>query len=642
MKLVKVRVQNYKSILDSGWVEMDDVTCLVGKNESGKTAFLQALEKLNPVEPDHADFNFVYDYPTSKYTAYKRVHKDDPATVVEAELEITPAALERVAKSFGPDAVTSKTFTMTKTYANAITWGLHVDEAAAAKHLAARLAGGSEPLVAAAAAATDGPSLVAAIEAHGAENASAATLLATINRWPSKSIWQGVVRLLKSTLPRFFYFDDYSVMRGMVSLDDLIRRIDAEGIIDDSEKPFLALLDLIGTTPTDLRDETNIESLTRELEGASVSITDEMFEFWTQNDSLQVQFVRQEADPAAPAPLNTGKVLAVRIYNPNHRASVPFDQRSKGFVWFFSFLVFFQQIKAEQGNTILLLDEPALSLHALAQSDFLRFIDERLAPDHQVIYSTHSPFMVNPSGLHRVRTVTDEGKDIGTKVSDEVFRTDKDTVFPLQAALGYELAQTLFIGPDNLLVEGSSDLVYLDVLNTKVAEAGGEALSDRWVIVPVGGADKLFTFVTLLGGNQLNAVALMDVSRGERQRVDNLLRNGFLAANGLVQINEFVDAADADIEDIFAPALYLKIVNGAYHAHLTKKLTLAALGKGNPRIVKRIEDYFAANAINGGSFKHQPPATYLLRQQATLLDAIDDATLARAEAMFKRVNALLN
>ena len=203
MKLIKVRVQNYKSILDSGWVEMDDVTCLVGKNESGKTAFLQALEKLNPVEPDHADFNFVYDYPTSKYTAYKRVHKDDPATVVEAELEITPAALERVAKSFGADAVTSKTFTMTKTYANAVRWGLLVDEAAAAKHLATRLAGGSGPLVAAAAAATDGPSLVAAIEAHGAENASAATLRATINGWPSKSIWQGVARMLKWTLPRF-------------------------------------------------------------------------------------------------------------------------------------------------------------------------------------------------------------------------------------------------------------------------------------------------------------------------------------------------------------------------------------------------------------------------------------------------------
>jgi hypothetical protein len=642
MKLIEVRVQNYKSILDSGWVSIDQVTCLVGKNESGKTAFLQAIEKLNPVEPSHANFNYVFDYPASKYTSYKREHATTPAVVVEARYEFDEDTLQALVGRFGPDALRSKDLVLQKKYDNSMSWTLEVDELAAVKHLAKRVAGGTDALHEAAAAATTASELAIALESFGPDDDSAQKLLKLINSWSDRSLWQGVVKLIKLHLPRFFYFDDYSSMRGMVSLDDLIRRIDNDGTIDDSERPFLALLDLIGASAEELRDETSIEKLTRELEGASVAITDEMFEFWRQNDALQVNFVRQEADPNDPAPLNAGRVLAVRIYNPNHRASVPFDQRSKGFVWFFSFLVFFQRLKAETGHTILLLDEPALSLHALAQGDFLRFLEERLAPAHQVIYSTHSPFMIEPGRLDRVRTVFDRGRDIGSVVSDDVFKTDRDTVFPLQAALGYDLAQTLFVGPDNLLVEGTSDLIYLEILNQKVAEAGGETLSDRWVVVPVGGADKLSTFVTLLGGNQLNAVALMDVSKKDQQRVDNLLSNGLLAKNGLVQVNEFTTESEADIEDLFAPAFYLRLVNGAYKKDLGKNLTQAALGKGSPRIVKRIEQYFATNKVGTGKFSHQRPATYLLREQVKLMGDIEESTVQRAGLMFKRVNKLLS
>ncbi len=640
MKLTKVRIQNYKSIADSGWVTMDRVTCLVGKNESGKTAFLQALEKLNPVESSHSDFNYVYDYPTSKYTAYKRRHEEDPDTVITAEFEVTDAEAATVERMCGAGALKSRTVTVKKDYANRTSWTVEVDKLAVVKHLASQLNDGGDALTAAAAAATTTTELLAAIEAHGAESEAAGRIKTRVTSWRDNNPWQGVVRHID--LPKFFYFDDYSVMRGMVSLDDLIRRVDEDGVIEDNEKPFLALLDLIGITPEEMRDETDIESLTRELEGASVAITDEMFEFWRQNDELTVQFVRQPADPNAPAPLNTGKILAVRIWNPNHRASVPFDQRSKGFVWFFSFLVSFQKIKDDKATTILLLDEPALSLHALAQGDFLRFTDERLAPNHQVIYSTHSPFMVHPSYLDRVRTVTDLGRDKGTVISDEVFRTDKDTVFPLQAALGYELAQTLFVGAHNLAVEGSSDYIYLDLLSAAVEAKGGEGLDDRWTVVPVGGADKLATFVTLLGGNQLDVVALMDVSRKDKQRVDNLLKNGHLMKGGLVQINEFTDQSEADIEDLFAPAFYIKLAAGAYRDKLAgKALTLKAIGEGHPRITKRIEAYFDAEGINNGVFRHQPPAAFLLREQAKLMPGVDDATLKRAEAMFQRINSLL-
>ncbi len=53
VKIIRARVNNYKSIDDSSWVDMEDVTALVGKNESGKTAFLQALRKINSIAYNH-------------------------------------------------------------------------------------------------------------------------------------------------------------------------------------------------------------------------------------------------------------------------------------------------------------------------------------------------------------------------------------------------------------------------------------------------------------------------------------------------------------------------------------------------------------------------------------------------------------
>src|SRR5690606_3196458 len=141
------------------------------------------------------------------------------------------------------------------------------------------------------------------------------------------------------------------------------------------------------------------------------------FEYWTQNQDLEVEIDVRE-DPTDEAPFNEGPNLYIRIRNRRHRVTVPFSQRSKGFIWFFSFLVWFDSVKEQEGTNndlILLLDEPGLSLHAVAQEDLLRYID-RLAERHQVIYTTHSPFMIWSDRLHQVRVVEDR-KGEGTRVT---------------------------------------------------------------------------------------------------------------------------------------------------------------------------------------------------------------------------------
>ncbi|HEX4024288.1 MAG TPA: AAA family ATPase [Steroidobacteraceae bacterium] len=178
--------------------------------------------------------------------------------------------------------------------------------------------------------------------------------------------------------------------------------------------------------------------------------------------------------------------------------SLPFGERSSGFQWFFSFLSAFSAYEGSKDPIVILLDEPGVGLHARAKKDFLRFIDERLSR-RQVIYSTHSPFMVQPNRLERARLVEDRGLKVGAVVTSDVLTTDADTLFPLQGALGYDIAQHLLIGQDNIVVEGASDYIYLTVLSEHLAEQGRAALDARWSPVPVGGADQIPTFMALLG-----------------------------------------------------------------------------------------------------------------------------------------------
>ena len=304
-----------------------------------------------------------------------------------------------------------------------------------------------------------------------------------------------------------------------------------------SEKVFLAFLAMVGTSLEEINSIDKFEPLKARLEAASNKITREIFEYWTQNRHLRVQFTLDAAQAGDVAPFNAGKILHTRIYNMHHDVSVSFDERSRGLVWFFSFLVLFSQVKKTHGdNVVILLDEPGVSLHAKAQADLLRYIDEKLRPFHQVLYTSHSPFMIPAEDLLSARTVEDvvseeDGKlqILGTKVGDRVLSTDKDTLFPLQSALGYEISQSLFVGEHTLLVEGPSDYLYLRVFADELKSRGRTSLDPRWVICPTGGIDKVSAFMSLFGGNKLHVAVLVDLAKGQKKRVDDLRRSNYSA-----------------------------------------------------------------------------------------------------------------
>ena len=385
-----------------------------------------------------------------------------------------------------------------------------------------------------------------------------------------------------------------------------------------------ALFELSGLQIDDIQSESNFETFKAQLEATSNSITDDMFEYWTTNQNLEIRFDIEHA-------ANNVRYLNIRIYNSKHRVTLPLKNRSKGFLWFFSFLVWFSKIQGDKNSKyILLLDEPGLSLHASAQNDLLRFIDEKLAPEYQVIYTTHSPFMIDSLKLNEVRTVYDtQDPKIGSVVSDAVEEKDSDTLFPLQAALGYTIAQNLYVSPRNLLVEGISDLVYLNHFSTILKDMGKEGLSDDITIVPVGGADKIATFISLMRGNELSTVCLLDTftNQSAEVRLKRMVEQKIIADKKILYYHSVIGQTFADIEDLFSKDEYLELYNGAFSTSI--KITDLDVDKPIMSQLKR---------INGNkSFNHYSPANYMAKNIGTLTFSTE--TIERFEKLFALVNS---
>lgn len=262
------------------------------------------------------------------------------------------------------------------------------------------------------------------------------------------------------------------------------------------------------------------------------------------------------------------------------------------------------------------------------------------------IYTTHSPFMVHVDRLHQIRVVEDKVKE-GTVISANVTGSDPRTIFPLQAALGWTIAQSLFISKRNLLVEGPADLLYLMTLSGLLEAAGRQGLREDITIVPVGGLDKVATFIALLGANDLELAVFHDYSGTPDQRLVDLVKQKLVASKVVLNASEFRDTAKlgtasaaADLEDMIEPALYLEYFGRAF-AHGLKGVvpTLADLPPGD-RIVARLDAWLVTKGINlrkSGGFNHYAVASQFSQHPPAAANA---EMLRRFEALFEAVNAL--
>ena len=273
-----------------------------------------------------------------------------------------------------------------------------------------------------------------------------------------------------------------------------------------------------------------------------------------------------------------------------------------------------------------------MNLHASAQADLLRFIED-LSANYQIIYSTHSPFMIASDNLNRVRTVLETEE--GSIVSDSIQEKDPNTLFPLQASLGYDIAQNLFVSKKNLLVEGVSDLIILTSISGILESEKREHLRPDITIVPTGGLEKVATFISLLRGSKLEIACLLDSysdAKG-KAKMDNMIAERIIHKNKIRFFDEFLpDYAKADLEDLFAKEDYLKLFNSAFND--IENIKESELNPSIKQIIIQLNKH-----IGEDRFNHYRPANELVKLGLNK-DYFLPETLDNFEKVFKEINKL--
>ena len=430
-------------------------------------------------------------------------------------------------------------------------------------------------------------------------------------------------------MPEFIYVDEYPDLHGHQNVAEFLSRKAQKGLTA-ADGNFEKLCKVAGLDPQEL--ETLLGQSKQEIRNqlanrAGSVITSAIRRLW-KDRPLKIRFNLD------------AHYLDTLVSDPSatYEVEVNLDERSRRFQWFFSFYItFFADTNGgDAEDAILLLDEPGLYLHARSQGDLLGHFEKDF--ENQIIYTTHSPFMVPTHRLESVRTVSIDETE-GTTVTNDP-TGDARTLFPLQAALGYNIAQGLFIGSNNLIVEGVTDFWILSSASAHLAGLGKTSLNQDLTVTPVGGAQKVSYMVALLTSEEQNVLVLLDQEKEAGATKDSLVKSRLIAESNVIFVSEGFAAPaplEADVEDLLDPAVYEQLVRESYTAELKgKKLEPNAKV---PRIAKRFEA--ALGALDIKFHKTRPAALLLKKMASEPAKVITDESAQRFVALFSVINARL-
>jgi energy-coupling factor transporter ATP-binding protein EcfA2 len=621
MQLNALRVQNYRCIGDSGWVSVDDLVCLIGRNESGKTAFMEAVQTLSPAY-DGDGYTPYDDYPREEWTAYSDRHEDDPDVVASARFDLDTADVDAVEDACGDGILGGRSVTVSRDYDNDLHWDVDLDERACLDHLREEydLPESLESQLAEVRTLSELPDYDA-----DDRDGPYADLASHLDGDPETVVANDVGEPLGERLPAFRYIGEYSIMDGTIRIADLVERREADELTP-GDRVFLSLLAVAGLDLADLQDVDDWRQRTTELETASATVSERAMNYWGQSGDIRMRIqATGEGDD---------RLLDVRVENRAHDVTVGFEQRSTGFRRFFSTFCTLSALQRRGEDVVVLLDEPGLNLHARAKQDFLDFLKTELAPQYPLIYTTHSPFMIDAANLRRTKMV--RADPVGDEnVFTDVSLADGYTQFPLRNVFELDLMDTLLVHPQTLLVEGKADHVYLYVLSKMLRDAGETGLDDRWTVIPITDGENIDSFVSLFGGDSLNVAALL--SEEPSSSAEDVR---------LTTVPEYT-GGESTIEDVLSDSFYLEVVNRTYATEIGSadgvpdRISRADLDAGSEPIVARLRSYFGANDINDGEFARHEPALYLQENRADLAEELDGESRRNFTGLFTDLNNTL-
>ncbi len=527
MKLTKFRIHNYKSIIDSGYCELaSDITIFVGKNESGKTAVLEALRDFNPE---------VTEFPQNAFS----INGNDALPRVELHFKLTQSDIERmqaagiaVTEEFATQMLT-KGLTVIKDgigryfLNDELLSQSHQEDLEGADARVSQIKEAREQLV----FLLEGrmlpdlglhhppseierqsrqlmsivKSFLPTVKDENKENEILKYVRMILNetkKVPSPEtaspLKEKPVNSLLDLLPRFVYCPEFI---GSFPFTTPIARM----------KEVEPLRDFARICGLDLDKIINVQDIQRRINilgHHSAVLNGEFCDYWQQNRIEIV--VKPEGD-----------MILFGVKEKDRTDIFKIEQRSKGFQWFLSF--YLRLAAQESKNNIILIDEPGMNLHAKAQREILRVLERRIAPQSHVILSTHSPYFINPIRLDRVRLIMKTPED-GSMISNHIPKdVDADTMIPIHTALQMENAGSLpFAGKWNIVVPNMVDYYLLDILKQYIELPDQKEIN----LIPCPSDGQLEQLVSLLKGFNFDfRVVLRYPQEGDQTRTE--LKNTF-------------------------------------------------------------------------------------------------------------------
>jgi hypothetical protein len=393
---------------------------------------------------------------------------------------------------------------------------------------------------------------------------------------PHPSANEAARALILKNLPSFVYYSNYGNLDSEIYLPHVIQNMERADLGAKEEakvRTLRVLFDFVKLEPKEIMElgkelpvtpkpptdeqieETGERKKERDvlLQSASAQLTAKFRDWWKQGDYR----FRFQAD---------GDHFRIWVSDDLRPEDIELENRSSGLQWFLSFyLIFLVESGDAHSNAILLLDEPGLSLHPLAQRDLSLFFDN-LSKTNQLIYTTHSPFLVDPDRLDRVKAVyvdeegyTQSSPNLRIK---EATQSQSRSIYAVYAALGLSASQTLMLGCQTVVVEGSSDQMYFATIKNVLISRGMLRPKREYMFPPAGGVKGVRAIVAILTGkDETLPYAILDSDSAGKTLSKHLATDLYAGyAERLLMMKEYVGFDDAETEDFIPQTVLAGIV----------------------------------------------------------------------------------
>lgn len=547
MKLMKFRIKNYKSIVDSGDCYFSNkLTILAGKNECGKTTILEALadfqqdilirEEAEPINSTgRPEITVVYKLSAEELNDIYR--EAGLMFVINNELDFG------IYKIYGDKSYFLTAETRKLLGLESLILKAH-DKATCLSTIAAKPKYIDQSL---ASYKIELKTFKSTLVGDGEDMKKVDDVIEAITLYVDREdeVKKIIDSFVASKLPYFILFSSFED-----SFPDEIP------VAELTTNEWVNDLEVVSSFDKKTIASTNRQAQNNHQRTVNAEFTDKFKNFWTQ-DEIRLEVVK-DGDTVCFWIIEDGV-----SYKPS--------QRSKGQQWYLSFFIRIVARINDSKPNVILIDEPGLFLHARAQKDLLNILDNHTS-DYPVVFSTHSPYLITEENLENVRLVEKNGRKTTILGKIHAHKTaDKETLTPILTAIGLGVNDSItnLNQKNNVVVEGPEDAFYLQAFKLLLPEK--ERLQINFV--NGGGAGKMGIVGAILEGWGANVYYLFDNDQGFKDGSKEL-DSGWKVLPDLIK--KVTPDADSTIADILSITDFKKYVIDNESAKYTIRNSLYA------------------------------------------------------------------